>query len=206
MSKKPPPTQDYCEVYAEPRHRFHLRNSYTNIYEIELPDGCLTQFHRHTEDTVYFVIADACVEESFLDKPSKLTSASFGGTLCRSHHGEPLIHQVRNIGKNTMHMIGAEALLRPPGGANSPLSFQGYTQEWESSRFRLYGVHTSADLAPVTFEIYGLLVSLIETTISIKGSIGSSTLKLAPGSFVWIEPPCTLHLGTPFRGLFAEWI
>ena len=205
MSKISPP-EDYCEVYVEPLHRFHLRNSYTNIYEIELPEGCLTQFHRHTEDTVYFVIADASVEESFLDKPSKLTSASFGGTLCRSHRGEPLIHQVKNIGKNTMHMIGAEALQRPPVRENNPLNFKGYTQEWESSRFRLYEVHTSADLGPVTFEIYGLLVALIETTVSVKGPIGSSTLKLAPGSFVWIEPPCTLHLDISFRGLFAEWI
>ena len=200
------PGENYCEVYVEPRHRFHLRNTYTNIYEIELPQDCFTQFHRHTEDTVYFVIADADVEESFLDKPTKLTRAAFGGTLCRSHHDEPLIHQVKNIGGNVMHMVGAEALKRTPVRAAEPLSVEGYLQLWDSSRYRVYEVEASADPVPVTYDIYGLLVALVETTLTIIGASGVATVRLAPGCFVWVEPPMSLCLDRSFRGLFAEWI
>ena len=198
--------KDYCEVYVEPRHRFHLRNAYTNIYEIELPQDCFTEFHRHTEDTVYFVIADANVEESFLDKPSKLTTASFGGTLCRSHRDEHLIHQVKNIGGNVMHLVGAEALQRAPTVAATPLGAKGFTQAWDSSRFRVYEVQAETDPSPITFAIYGLLVTLVETTVTVMGASGSATVRLAPGCFIWIEPPYTLRLGRSFRGLFAEWI
>lgn len=206
MSKTFIAGEDYCEVYVEPRHRFHLRNAYTNIYEIELPQDCFTQFHRHTEDTVYFVIANADVEESFLDKPAKLTSASFGGTLCRAHRDEPLVHQVKNIGGDVMHMVGAEALQRPPAVATAALSIEGYTQSWESSRFRVYEVQAAADPSPVTYAICGLLVTLVETTVTVMGDSGLATMRLAPGCFVWIEPPCTLCLDRSFRGLFAEWI
>ncbi len=198
--------EDYCEVYVEPRHRFHLRNAYTNIYEIELPHDCFTQFHRHAEDTVYFVIADANVEESFLDKPSKLTTASFGGTLCRSHREEHLIHQVKNIGDNVMHMVGAEALQRTPTVGAMPLTFEGFTQSWDSSRFRVYEVQAEAAPSPITFAIFGLLVTLVETTVTVMGDGGSATVRLAPGCFVWIEPPYTVCLDRTFCGLFAEWI
>lgn len=208
MSKPYIVGQDYCEVYTEPRHQFHLRNAYTNLYEIELPQDSFTQFHRHCEDTVYFVIADADVEESFLDKPSKLTSAAFGGTMCRSHHDVPLIHQVKNIGGNVMHMVGAEALQRPPVCATDPLHAEGHTQSWDSSRFRVYEVQALQDPSEITYAIYGLLVALVSTVVTVAGKNGSglATVRLSPGSFFWIEPPFTLQLDPSFRGIFAEWI
>ncbi len=200
--------KDYCEVYDEPRHQFHLRNEFTNLYEIQLPPDCFTQFHRHSEDTVYFVIADANVEESFLNKPSVLTTAQFGGTLCRLHHADPLIHQVKNIGGDVMHMVGAEALQRPPVRSQNPLSDSGHTLSWGSDRFRVYDVDAPDATQSVTYTIYGLLVALAASTITIADVTGSglATVRLAPGSFIWIEPPFTIQFGRSFRGIFAEWI
>ena len=195
--------EKYCEVYDEPRHQFHLRNEFTNIYEIELPPGNVTQYHRHSEDTVYFVIADADIEQSFLDQPTIQMVASCGGTLSREHHQEPLIHQVRNVGAGTMHMVGAEALARAPTSA--PISARNHELLWESDRFRVYDV--DSQIARDTCDTYGLLVSFDATTLNIAGgqNAGTATFKLSAGGFVWMEPSVTIDFGATFRGIFAQW-
>lgn len=200
--------KNYCEVYDEPRHQFHLRNEFTNLYEIQLPPNCFTRFHRHSEDTIYFVIADANVEESFLEKPSVLTTAQFGGTLCRLHHDTPLIHQVKNIGGDLMHMVGAEALQRPPVLSPNPISSPGHMLSWDSGRFRVYEVDAPDAGQSVTYTIFGLLVALAASTVTVMNVTGSglATVHLAPGSFIWVEPPFTIQFDRFFRGIFTEWI
>ncbi len=199
--------EKYCPVYDEPRHRFHLRNAYTNVYEIELPPERRTYFHRHCQDTVYFVIADAAIEESFQDKPSILTTATSGGTLCRRHYGDPLIHQVKNIGGEVMHMVGAEALEQPPVRASAPVVASGHTPSWESERFRVYDVAGLPDPAPVTYEVFGLIVALEPGTVRVGGAQTDclAAVHLKPGAFIWVEPKATIIPDVGFRGIFAEW-
>lgn len=200
--------EKYCEVYDEPRHQFHVRNAYTNIYEIQLPPNNLTRFHRHCEDTVYFVIADADVEESFQDKPTIKTVAPCGGTMNRAHSAEPLIHQVKNVGSHTMHMVGAEALQRPPAGADQTLSLPGHKVSWESERFRVYDVNLVSNDQSLSYSAYGLLVTFEASVATIRSPEveGSATVRLAPGGFVWIEPEAQISFCKPFHGIFAQWI
>jgi hypothetical protein len=202
------PGGEYCEVYDEPRHRFHIRNAYVNAYDIQLPSEDITQFHRHCEDTAYFVIADAEVEESFHDKATIRTVAPCGGTLDRAHRNEPLIHQVKNIGAGVMHMVGAEALERPPVGNADPVSITSHTQLWESKRFRVYEVSADNHSQNIIYEVYGLLVSLDSCVVHLGNThgVGVAITRLHPGGFIWIEPPLTVHIGGNFRGFFAQWI
>jgi len=198
---------DVCAVYEEPRHRFHLRNAWTNVYEIELPRDEETLFHRHTEDTVYFVIADAEVRESFPDKAAVVTTATAGGTLCRAHHREHLVHQVRNIGTGTMHMLGAEALAQPPISAAQTAIPTGHTLTWESDRFRVFDVARSPS-SLVEYSCFGLLVTFSECVIERPASEtnGSLVAGLGPGGFLWVEPNQTLVLPQAFHGIFAAWV
>ncbi len=202
------PGGEYCEVYDEPRHRFHIRNAYVNAYDIQLPSEDITQFHRHCEDTVYFVIADAEVEESFHDKATIRTVAPCGGTLDRAHRDEPLIHQVKNIGAGVMHMVGAEALERPPVGNADSVSIPTHTQLWESKLFRVFEVTANYNSHNIIYEVYGLLVSLDSCVVQLGdlNGAGVATTRLHPGGFIWIEPPLTVNIGGNFRGFFAEWI
>lgn len=199
--------EQYCEVYDEPRHRFHLRNTYTNIYEIELARGDTTFFHRHCEDTVYFVVADAEIEQSFQDKPAMIMTAHAGGTLCRAHKNEPLIHQVKNIGAGTMHMVGAEALARPPVTASAPMTCEGHELAWTSNRFRVYDVHAEGSIA-VVYGVFGLLVALDESDVQITQAESNAAAHagLSAGGYLWVEPPQCVRLPKNFRGIFAEWI
>jgi hypothetical protein len=200
--------EKYCEVYDEPRHQFHVRNAFTNIYEIQLPPDNKTHFHRHCEDTVYFVITDVDVEESFQNKPTIQTVAPCGGTMSRAHRTESLIHQVKNVGPGTMHMVGAEALERPPVRAAQPIAHRDHTMSWESNRFRVYEVNAQTFAQPTDYAVYGLLVTFKSTTATISASKtqGSATIKLAPGGFIWIEPSTQISFNEAFRGIFAEWI
>lgn len=201
-------TQEICEVYAEPRHRFRLRNAWTNVYEIELSSNEETLFHRHSEDTVYFVIADAEVRESFPEKPAITTTARAGGTLCRAHKHEPLVHQVRNISDGRMHLLGAEAIARPPARATATPSLGAHTLASESGRFRIFDVAVGEHAADVRYEVYGILVTFTECTLGTMGTGADGTLSagIAPGGFVWVEPSVGIILPAGFHGIFAQWI
>lgn len=208
MKNPPPAASEVCEVYAEPRHRFRLRNTWTNIYEIELPADAETLVHRHSEDTVYFVIADAEVRETFPDKPAITTTARAGGTLCRAHKHEPLVHQVHNIGSERMHLLGAEALARPPAGTTTLPALPAHTPSSETGRFRVFDVATGEHPVPVHYAVYGVLVTLAECTLGTAGKGTDATLSvgIAPGGFVWVEPAVGIILPVDFRGIFAQWI
>lgn len=208
MTNSPASMHNVCDVYAEPRHRFRLRNAWTNVYEIELPSNEETLYHRHTEDTVYFVIADAEVRESFPDKPAIMTTARAGGTLCRAHKQEPLVHQVRNVGSGRMHLLGAEAIARPPASATAAPTLCAHTLASESGRFRVFDVAVGEHAASVDYEVYGILVTFTECTLGKAGTgaDGTFSVGIAPGGFVWVEPSVALILPSDFRGIFAQWI
>ncbi|MGR9091796.1 MAG: hypothetical protein ACU85U_14580 [Gammaproteobacteria bacterium] len=197
-----------CEVYEEPRHRFRLRNAWTNVYEIELPRNEQTLFHRHTEDTVYFVVADAEVRESFPDKPAILTTATAGGTMCRAHKHEPLVHQVRNVGAGLMHLLGAEAIAQPPASATVLPDLAGHTLKTESGRFRVFDVAVGEQAVTIGYDVYGLLVTFVECTLGSvsTGTAGAVSVGLSPGGFVWLEPSVDVTLPVAFRGIFTQWI
>ncbi|MFT4562165.1 MAG: hypothetical protein ACI9BW_001909 [Gammaproteobacteria bacterium] len=198
----------YCEVYDEPRHRFHIRNRYVNAYDILLPPENITKFHRHCEDTVYFVIADAEVEESFHDKATIRTVAPCGGTLDRAHRDEPLIHQVKNVGGAVMHMVGAEALERPRVENAAPITLSGHPQLWESERFCVYELVSEKNSQCTINDVYGLLVSLDSGVVQLGNSnrAGLATTRLHPGGFIWLEPEASIKIGDNFRGFFAQWL
>lgn len=208
MTQTPTDSPNYCEVYDEPQHRFHCRNAYTNIYEIELAPQRETVFHRHCEDTVYFVIADTKVRESFHDKPSILTQAQAGGTMCRAHKDEHLIHQVQNVGDANMHLIGAEALARPAQIATEAMDISAHKLAWESGRFRTYDVASGSQATAIEYRVHGLLVALGENDIGVHSAAGGgrANVCLKPGAYLWVEPPYCVELPANFRGIFAEWI
>ena len=208
MTNPPNPPFDVCEVYAEPRHRFRLRNTWTNVYEIALPSNEQTLFHRHREDTVYFVITDAKVRETFPDKPAVITTASAGGTMCRAHRHEPLVHQVCNVGNGLMHLLGAEAIARPPAGAAARPALDAHTLSTESGRFRVFDVAVGAHAVTVRYEVYGILVTFVECTLGIidPGAAGTCSVGIAPGGFMWLEPSVGVTLPPGFHGIFAQWI
>ena len=47
MTDKDTDGKDYCEVYDEPRHQFHLCNEFTNLYEIFR--GTFLNFNENTK-------------------------------------------------------------------------------------------------------------------------------------------------------------
>ena len=208
MTNRSEPAPPVCAVYDEPKHRFRLRNQWTNVYEIELPRDEQTLFHRHNEDTVYFVVADAEVRESFPDKPAIITTASAGGTLCRAHKDDPLVHQVRNVGQGTVHMLGAEALARPPASAATNPDLPAHTLKTESGRFRVFDVSVGEEAVTLHYDVFGLLVTFVECTLgsASRGPNGGISVGIRPGGFMWLEPPAEVTLPAAFRGIFAQWI
>ena len=82
-----------------------------------------------------------------------------------------------------------------------------HVQIWESSRFRVYDVCTEESDHTLSYQCYGLLVALSEATLRAGDAAGDSgpETRLLAGQFLWIEPPLSLTLQHPFRGIFAQW-
>ncbi len=99
----------YVEVRDEPRHRRRFENAFVRVYDVLVPPGELTLYHRHVEDTLYVSILEATVRDQTFGAAERRTgSVPAGISVCRPHRSEPLIHQVENVGEGDMRMIGAE--------------------------------------------------------------------------------------------------
>ncbi len=106
---------EYVEVRDEPRHRHRFENDYIRLYDVLIPEGDQTLYHRHDVDTFYVMIADSSVEDrTFGESTSSTAQITAGGAFLRAHLSEPLIHRVCNIGSGAARMIGAELKAAPP--------------------------------------------------------------------------------------------
>lgn len=207
MSEPGSSAENYLEVYDDPLHRVQFCNEFALVYTVQIPRGAHTHWHRHTQDTVYFAIRDAQVQETLPGQQAHLTHAVCGTAVSRPHREKPLIHQVANVGEGLMHMVAAEAHARPPRVQTAALQARGHELAWESPRFRVYQVAGCEPGLEVDYPFYGLLVALEPATVDTRAAARAawSSTPLEAGGWTWMEPPMRCHLDNRFRGILAEW-
>ena len=54
---------EYVEVRDEPRHRHRFENDYIRLYDVLIPKGDETLYHRHGVDTFYVMIVNSSVKD-----------------------------------------------------------------------------------------------------------------------------------------------
>ena len=202
--------QDFVEVHDEPRHRFRFTNDVAWVYDVLIPPGDITLYHRHTEDTLYVAIGDAHVCNQALGEEAREGSVDKGTTMVMPHRTEPLIHQVTNKGSENMRLIGAEVLASPAVTSDTPLEAPGLTLAKDKERLRAYRLN----LAPgettglLDCNFSGLLVVLSEGTLEIGGDM-PRIMSLEPGAFIWHDGPVRQSFTncgkTPFEAVLGEW-
>jgi len=205
--------ESFVEVRDEPRHRRRFENAFARVYDVLVPPGERTLFHRHTEDTLYVSILAARVsDQSFGSEELRSAEVPAGICVCRPHRSEPLIHRVANAGAGDMRMIGAELKASPPQVSQRPLEAPGHELAFETPRLRAYRLALPAGAALPEFEygFSGLSVALTPGCLALRDAGGASrTLALAAGDALWHAGPQRLALAnageTDFAAVVAEW-
>jgi quercetin dioxygenase-like cupin family protein len=101
-----PPAVPTARYLGEPRHRWVFENQYVRVYDVRIPPGETTAFHRHAYDQVAVYVSGGRVSAQEEGQPwgpprtVEPRSVSFS-----AHASEPITHRVRNDGTNEYHTI-----------------------------------------------------------------------------------------------------
>ena len=170
-----PTGETYVEVRDEPRHRRRFENDFVRVYDVLIPSGDTTLYHRHTEDTFYVAVNEATVRDrTWGEDEVREGTAPAGSCLCRPHRTRPLIHQVHNLGPADMRLIGAEIKATPAVTALAALDAPGHTLTLERDRLRVYelALDPGQSTGDVDYRFSSLTVMLTVATLHLVPADG----------------------------------
>ncbi|MDG2024636.1 MAG: hypothetical protein P8J75_09275 [Actinomycetota bacterium] len=204
---------EYVEVRDEPRHRHRFENDYIRLYDVLIPEGDQTLYHRHCVDTFYVMIADSSVQDRTLGELESSTAQIIaGGAFLRAHLSEPLIHRVCNIGSSDARMIGAELKAAPPVSASLPLDVPCHSVQKEHDRLRVYrlGIQPEQTTGPISYDFYSLTIVLEAAVVLVEDELHNQTLmSCSAGDAIWQSPRSNFTISNPgrteYRAIVAEW-
>ena len=207
------PEERWVEVRDEPRHGQRFENEFARVYDVRIPPGDTTLYHRHTEDTFYVSILPARVRnQTWGESEAQTNDVPAGIAVCAPHRDQPLTHQVSNVGEGKMRMIGAEVRRSPVLAADQPLEAPAHGLHWERPRLRAYllELEPGQGTGSVTYGFSGLSVALGDGNLQFRGADGGARLfACAPGDLAWHDGPASFELTNlgqeTFRAYVAEW-
>jgi hypothetical protein len=205
--------EEYVEVRDEPRHRRRFENEFVRVYDVQVPPGDRTLYHRHTEDTFYVAVNEATVRDrTWRDDESRMGTAPAGTVLCRPHRSRPLIHQVENVGASDLRLIGAEIKASPAVTSPAALDIPGHVLTLERDRLRAYelSLEPGDSTGEIEYGFSSLTVMLTLASLRILHPDGRErTTIYAPGDVVWLPGSARFALTNvgeqPCRAAVGEW-
>lgn len=97
------PPADYL---AEPWHQWSFENRYVRVYDVRIPPGRTTTFHRHAYDQVTVYVSGGRISNQLQGKPwAPAETIEPRGVSFSAHASRPMTHRVRNDGANEYHVI-----------------------------------------------------------------------------------------------------
>jgi quercetin dioxygenase-like cupin family protein len=106
-----PPALPPADYLAEPRHRWLFENQYVRVYDVRIPPGETTEFHRHAYDQVAVLVSGGRVASQVEGRPwQPAATIAPRGVEISSDAGQPFTHRVRNDGTAEFHVILVQLL------------------------------------------------------------------------------------------------
>jgi len=206
-------SETWVEVRDEPRHRRRFETDLVRVYDVLIPPGDTTLYHRHTEDTFYVAVNEATVRDRTWGEDGERTGTALAGSLlCRPHRTRPLIHQVSNLGTAEMRLLGAEIKGSTPVASAEALDAPHHTLMLERDRLRAYelALGPGESTGAVDYGFAGLTVMLSIATLLVRHHDGHEDVRVfAPGDVVWSAEPRRLTITNvgeePCRAAIGEW-
>ncbi len=203
----------FVETYDEPYHRRRFENDFARVYDVLIPAGATTLYHRHTLDTLYVSIAAAKPQEQVLGQaPQAVAQLPAGVAMCRNHYSEPLIHQVTNHGGEAMRLIGVEMKATPATVAAEPLSAAMHEFKWHRGRLRVYKLEVppGSSTGKVCYSFASVTIALCQASLEVQDANASPrSYTCEAGDVVWQEGPHEFSLTNigenPYVAYLGEW-
>ena len=106
-----PPSPAPPEYLDEPHHTWLFENQYVRVYEVRIPPGEMTEFHRHAYDAVAVRASggrvSTQVEGAQWGAPTLIEP---GSVVFDADSKKPFVHRVRNDGTSEYHLILVQLL------------------------------------------------------------------------------------------------
>ena len=93
-----PPVPAPPEYLADSRHRWLFENQYVRVYDVRIPPGETTDFHRHAYDGVTVFVSGGLVAIQVQGEPWGKTEKIVPGVAFSADSKKPVGHRVRNDG------------------------------------------------------------------------------------------------------------
>ena len=101
-----PPTPLPAGYLDEAFHHWLFENQYVRVYDVRIPPGATTAFHRHAFDSVLVFVSGGTVSTQLQDKPwDKPKHVEAGSVSYSPDAKQPFTHRVRNDGDSEYHVV-----------------------------------------------------------------------------------------------------
>ena len=99
------------EYLADPRHQWLFENQYVRVYDVRIPPGETTEFHRHAYDSVAIFVSGGLVTPQVQGEPwGNAEEIRAGDVSFSGDSKKPQSHRVRNEGTTEYHVILVQLL------------------------------------------------------------------------------------------------
>ncbi len=199
-------TVQVVPVTAEPRHHLVLENEHARVFDVVVPAGDATLFHRHPQDYVFVAIGDATLKSQVLGGPE--TDLLLKNGEVRFSKG-PLVHRVINVGTKPFHNVTVQILsVGRAGAAGDQPQTPGSAVVLENDRVRIERIvlEPGQSIAAYTRTLPGLHVAVSAGTIvTAPPDQPPRTVALQAGDSAWQAPgprPSIKNVGaSPFEAI-----
>jgi quercetin dioxygenase-like cupin family protein len=180
--------QEPVPIENEPMHRLKLENEFVRVFDVLVPVGKSSLFHKHVFDGVGVRVSDAEMSEEFTDGVTKHFNATWGAASFGS--GPAFTHKVINLGKTDFRNIYIELLKReaPAKTFEIPPLTDAHVILINNARVRVSRLvlKPGESSKPHSHPLNGLGIVLYDSKIEIS-SPGSAPriVESKPGDFVW---------------------
>jgi mannose-6-phosphate isomerase-like protein (cupin superfamily) len=184
-------------VESAPFHFEVFENDYVRFLNVLIPPGKVGAYHRHSIDFAYVIVeATDRVEITVLDKPMGLVSLNAGQVVFTAYSKAPLIHQVANAGRSSVHIMGIEIPDSQPGrfSPSARSDVPAYTPVLHNERVRGWRLMLQPDESAAAIVQTAPGVRIVVQggdTVELTPEKPDHELSLSRGDFVWQEAGTT---------------
>jgi len=101
-----PPAGIPAKYLSESRHRWSMENQYVRVYDVRIPPGETTTFHRHAYDQVAIYVSGGLVSDQLEGQAwGEPETVAPGEVEYLADASQPITHRVRNDGKSEYHVV-----------------------------------------------------------------------------------------------------
>jgi quercetin dioxygenase-like cupin family protein len=101
-----PPPVPPAGYLSDSRHNWALENQYVRVYDVRVPPGETTSFHRHAYDQVAIFVSGGMVSVQLEGQPwGQAKMMERGSIAFADNAAKPITHRLRNDGQGEYHVV-----------------------------------------------------------------------------------------------------